>query len=291
AHRREEPGLIDALLSLASTRVLLAHDGRFATQGADGPHGAERVVTDLRAPSDELVAAALPEAEPLFLGADEDGAYVALVLPATTAPPGAPSWANLREAGERLDARDAGLAATTLALASWHATHRFCPRCGAPTAVSLAGWQRRCTIEGTPLYPRTDPAVIMAVTDDDDRLLLGHATHWPARRFSTLAGFVEAGESAEQALRREVLEEVSLPVTDIEYRGSQTWPFPASLMLAYRARATATEIVADGVEVGEARWFDRSGLRAASTSGEVLLPGRASIARALIEDWFGGVLP
>src|SRR5699024_7607264 len=116
-------------------------------------------------------------------------------------------------------------------------------------------------------------------------------THWPPRRFSTLAGYVEAGESAEQAVRREVLEEVALPVTEIEYQGSQTWPFPASLMLAFRARATATDLEVDGVEISEARWFDRAGLAAAASSGDVLLPGRASIARALIEDWYGGVLP
>src|SRR5690606_34499680 len=145
--------------------------------------------------------------------------------------------------------------------------HRFSPRCGTATEVSIAGWPRACVAEGTLLYPRTDPAVIMANPDEDDRLLLGHATHSPARRFATLAGFVEAGESAEQALRREVLEEVSLPVTEISYRGSQSWPFPASLMLAYRARATETAVVVDGVEIAEARWFDRAGLRAAAGSG------------------------
>ncbi len=300
---RGEPGLVDNLLALPGTRVLLAHGEKFAVlpdavagPTVAGPTTANHtvgtlVVADLRPPHDPAVLASLPLAQRYFLGSDDDGAYVALALPADSEPPAGCAWSSLREVGERLGARDAGLAATTAALTAWHASHRFCPRCGAPTEPSFAGWQRRCSVEGTEQYPRTDPAVIMAVTDDDDRLLLGHATHWPERRFSTLAGFVEAGESAEQALRREVLEEVALPIGSIEYRGSQTWPFPASLMLAYRARATATAIVVDGEEMGEARWFDRAGLRAATASGEVLLPGRASIARALIEDWHGASLP
>lgn len=293
---------MDELLARASTRVLLVHEGRFLAL----PDGGARAGADLRPASDPLVLRCASEAEAYFLGSDEDADYLALVLaggrpepaPMSATPPDATgpgavpaddglSWANLREVSEGLGPRDAGLVATTLALAAWHASHRFCPRCGAATEPSFAGWQRRCVREGSELYPRTDPAVIMAITDDDDRLLLGHATHWPERRFSTLAGFVEAGESAEQALRREVLEEVALAVTDIEYRGSQTWPFPASLMLAYRARATSTLVVVDGVEVGDARWFAREELRAASASGEILLPGRASIARALIEDWYG----
>jgi len=291
AARRDESGLLDALLDHEDTRVLIVHGGRFAarTDALDG--AAPETVADLRRSHDPAVRSLLAGAERIFLGTDDDGDHVALVLPEGTAPPEDLGWASLREVGERLGARDAGLVATTLALEAWHASHGFCPRCGAPTEVSFAGWQRRCTVEGTQLYPRTDPAVIMSVTDADDRLLLGHATHWPARRFSTLAGFVEAGESAEQAVRREVLEEVALPVDQIEYRGSQTWPFPASLMLAYTARATSTRIEVDGVEVGDARWFDRPALREAASSGEVLLPGRASVARALVEDWYGGRLP
>lgn len=300
AHRRDEPGLVARLLEEPSTRVVLARAGQVAVRSTTLAH--VDVVTsgtalDLLPADDAVVRVAAPLAERFFLGGDDSGDYVALVLPTGADDDTGPelgadrSWASLREIGGQLGARDAGLATTTIALASWHESHRFCSRCGAPTEPSYAGWQRRCTAEGTEMYPRTDPAVIMAVTDADDRLLLGRATHWPPRRFSTLAGFVEAGESAEQALRREVMEEVSLPVTDIVYRGSQTWPFPASLMLAYQARATSTTIVPDGVELAEARWFDRASLEAAATSGDVRLPGRASIARALVEEWFGGPLP
>ena len=298
AHLRARPDLLTELMAREGTRVVLARGARVAVRQT-------RTELYLRIPSDPVVTALAEHAQAMFLGTDDDGAYLALVHPAEPRPaadpepgtepdlgviPGA-QWQRLREVGHLLGPRDAGLAATAVALGAWHASHRFCARCGAPTEPSFAGWQRRCTAEGTELYPRTDPAVIMAVVDPADRILLAHATHWPERRFSTLAGFVEAGESAEQALRREVLEEVALPVTDLEYRGSQTWPFPASLMLAFQARTERTDVVVDGVEIEEARWFDRAGLEAAARSGEVILPGRASVARALVEEWFGGPLP
>jgi NAD+ diphosphatase len=188
-------------------------------------------------------------------------------------------------------ARDAGLGVAAVALAAWHRSHRCCPLCGTPTVVGFAGWVRHCPTDGRDQYPRTDPAVIMAVVDDDDRLLLGHAAQWPERRFSTLAGYVEPGEGLEQAVRREVDEEVGVAVGEVTYRGSQPWPFPASIMLAFVARATSTRITVDGVEVTQARWFTRAELAAAAESGEVLLPSRASIARALIEEWAGAPLP
>ncbi len=200
-------------------------------------------------------------------------------------------WSNLRTVGSTMAARDAGLGVTAVALAAWHRSHRCCPACGTPTVVGYAGWVRHCPTDGRDQYPRTDPAVIMAVVDDDDRLLLGHAAQWPERRFSTLAGYVEPGEGLEQAVRREVGEEVGVAVGEVTYRGSQAWPFPASIMLAFVARATSTQITVDGVEVTEARWFTRAELATAAESGEVLLPSRASIARALIEEWAEGPLP
>lgn len=200
-------------------------------------------------------------------------------------------WVSLRDAGADLPARDAGLATMAVALDEWHTRHPRCPRCGAPTVPAQAGWVRVCTADGSEHYPRTDPAIIVAVVDDDDRVLLGHNAAWPRGRFSTLAGFVEAGESAEHAVRREVLEETAVVVDALEYRGSQPWPFPASLMLAYRGHAATTDVRVDGVEVTQARWFSRDELAAGVRSGEVLLPMATSVAYALVTDWFGAPLP
>jgi len=200
-------------------------------------------------------------------------------------------WAALRDVGASLPAPDAGLATTAVALDAWHARHPRCPRCGGRTVVTQAGWVRVCVEDGTEHYPRTDPAIIVAVVDDDDRLLLGHNAVWPPGRFSTLAGFVEPGESAEHAVRREVAEETAVVVDGLEYRWSQPWPFPASLMLAYRAHASSTEVRVDGVEVTEARWFTREALAEAVASRTVLLPMGTSVAFALISEWFGGALP
>ncbi|MCU1432946.1 MAG: diphosphatase, partial [Actinotalea sp.] len=194
--------------------------------------------------------------------------YLALVVPGP--PNGAPDldgfpahewidppvrWATLREVGDALGDRDAGLAVSAVGLSAWHDRHPRCPLCGAATTAVQAGWVRRCTADGSDHYPRTDPAVIMAVTDVDGRLLLGHGAAWPDARFSTLAGYVEPGESLEGAVRREVAEEAGVVVGEVTYRGSQPWPFPASLMLAFTARAETTEVVVDGVELTEARWF------------------------------------
>ncbi|QHT56462.1 NAD(+) diphosphatase [Cellulomonas sp. H30R-01] len=210
--------------------------------------------------------------------------------PPTPLPPGA-RWSSLRVVGATLSARDAGLATSAVALDAWHARHPRCPRCGAATVATQAGWVRACTVDGSEHYPRTDPAVIMAVVDDADRLLLGHATAWAAHRWSTLAGFVEAGESLESAVRREVREETGVVVDTVEYRGSQPWPFPASLMVGFRAHARSTDVAVDGVELESARWFTRAELRDAVAAGDVIPPGPSSIARALVEDWYGGRLP
>jgi NAD+ diphosphatase len=153
------------------------------------------------------------------------------------------------------------------------------------TDVVLAGHVRRCPACDADHYPRTDPAVIVLVTDDDDRALLGRQASWPAGRFSTLAGFVEPGESLEAAVLREVREESGVVVDTVEYVASQPWPFPASLMLGYFARAATQPAAADGVELAEAAWFTRDALRAALASGEVGLPPATSISRRLIDAW------
>ncbi|NMR19019.1 NAD(+) diphosphatase [Cellulomonas fimi] len=300
AERRTEPDLVQRLLAEDGTRVLLVHRGLVATttQG-------DAVALELFAPS-AVGHATGPGRDWLFLGTDGPTSYLGLVLadlgtqasdaegfvvePGPDLVPGR-EWSHLRTVGARLTARDAGLATTAVALASWHTTHQRCPRCGSVTEPVQGGWVRRCPVDASDHYPRTDPAVIMAVVDDADRILLGHAGHWPERRFSTLAGYVEPGEPLEHAVRREVAEEVGVTVGAVSYRGSQPWPFPASLMLAFRAVALTSAITVDGTEITEARWFTRAELGAAASSGEVLLPMRASIARALVEEWFGGELP
>jgi NAD+ diphosphatase len=173
------------------------------------------------------------------------------------------------------------------ALANWHVAHQFCPRCGAPTEPEQAGWIRRCTRDSSEHYPRTDPAVIMAVVDDDDRLLLGRNAQWPEGRFSVLAGFVEPGESFEAAVVREVDEEVGIAVTDVTYLGNQPWPFPSSDMIGFRARATTTELRPDQVEMAEARWFTRDDYTQALRDKTIRTPSGISIAQRLIEHWLG----
>lgn len=178
-----------------------------------------------------------------------------------------------------------------VALENWQRLHRFCSRCGERTVIAAAGHIRRCPACGAEHYPRTDPAVIMLVTDDQDRALLGRQVHWPEGRFSTLAGFVEPGESIEQSVAREVFEEAGVTVGEVEYIASQPWPFPSSLMLGFMARATSAEINVDGEEIEEARWFSREDLKAAFESGEILPPFGISIAARLIELWYGKPLP
>lgn len=191
-------------------------------------------------------------------------------------------WLGLRAAATDLADADAALLVTATALGTWHRQHPRCPRCGAGTEVEQAGWVRRCPADGSEHWPRIDPAVIMLVHDGADRCVLGRGRSWPAGRYSALAGFVEPGESVEAAVAREVAEEVGLDVTDVEYRGSQPWPFPASLMFGFWARATGDDqLRVDPLELADARWFTRSQLR----EGVVRLPPRISIASEIITRW------
>ncbi|GAA0983223.1 NAD(+) diphosphatase [Nocardiopsis sp. NPDC006198] len=234
-----------------------------------------------------------PEGERYLLGAEGDRAYFAVCSPRELLATPVAEPASLREVGAVLDDRDTGLLTRAVALANWNATHRFCPRCGARTTPAASGHVRVCEEEGTEQYPRMDPAVIMLVhrdRDGDEEVLLGNNPHWDARRFSVLAGFVDAGESLEQAVVREVAEEAGVVVERPRYLSSQPWPFPRSLMMGYTARAVGeTERTDD--EIAVTRWFTRSELAEAVRTGEVLLPGRVSIARTLIEHWYGAELP
>ncbi|QJY44876.1 NAD(+) diphosphatase [Pseudonocardia broussonetiae] len=207
-------------------------------------------------------------------------------------------WVDLRMTGAVLDALGAGLFTTAVAALNWHDSARFCSRDGSPTHPANAGWHRHCEAAGHEEYPRTDPAVICLVHDGgtgpDARVLLARQPVWPARRYSVLAGFVEAGESLEACVLREIHEEVGATVSDVRYLGSQSWPFPRSLMVGFHAVAdpSVTLVPADG-EIAEAFWATRADVRAAlgegdwSASGEApfLLPGSVSIARSMIEAW------
>ncbi|HTR69466.1 MAG TPA: NAD(+) diphosphatase [Mycobacteriales bacterium] len=217
----------------------------------------------------------------LLLGVDsEDRAYWGTVAHELPARLGARPM-DLRSVGAALDDRDAGLLVALVALGNWHANHTHCPRCGGPTRVTQAGWSRTCDVDGSQHFPRTDPAVIVLLHDGADRALLGRQPTWPPGRYSTIAGFVEAGESAEQAVHREVLEETGVTVTDVSYRGSQPWPYPASLMLGYEARVSGGEASAADHELEDVRWFTRTELR----TGSAVMPPNASIAYWLITGW------
>jgi NAD+ diphosphatase len=191
---------------------------------------------------------------------------------------------DLREIGGHLTEAELDIAAAATAILHWHRMESLCPRCGGPTTVINGGFARHCTSCGEDHFPRTDPAVIVAVVDEDDRILLGGQEHW-GQRVSVLAGFVEAGESAEQAIHREVGEEVDVTLGAIHYFGSQPWPFPRSLMLGYFARATSTLINIDTDEISSADWYTREQLTARLEAGDLGLPGPSSIASRMIQAW------
>ncbi|MBA0051456.1 NAD(+) diphosphatase [Streptomyces sp. AJS327] len=285
ANQRLDEAWLAAAWSHPTTRVFVVSEGKALIEDT-GDGRTELVMM----PSFE---APITEAHRYFLGVDDDGVrYFALQkdsLPGRMDDVARP--AGLREAGVLLSERDCELLTHAIGLENWQRTHRFCSRCGERTVIAAAGHVRRCPPCGAEHYPRTDPAVIMLVTDDQDRALLGRQVHWPEGRFSTLAGFVEPGESLEAAVVREVAEEAGVTVGSVDYVGSQPWPFPSSLMLGFMAHATSPRIQVDGDEIEDARWFSREDLRLAINSGEVLPPSGISIASRLVERWYGAPLP
>lgn len=227
----------------------------------------------------------------VLLGADDAHEYVAIVNDAASID--VPLWAHIRQVGAALSAFDIGLAVTAVAMSQWHATHRHCTRCGEQTAPIQGGWARQCLADGSEHYPRTEPAMIVAVDDADGRILLGRRAGWTRGWFSTLAGFVEAGETVEACVVREVLEESGCEVdpASLRYLGSQPWPYPASLMLGYRATARTTSITHDESEMAQVRWFSRDEFVTECESGALRIPNRVAIAWHLIRDWFGEDIP
>ena len=278
AGRRADTDWLAAAWADPAARVLRLRAGRVAVRGTP-----PRLVLDQRVD--------VSEDRRLFLGSHDGVAYFAGVEDGPDLGDQDAAFLGLREVGALLDDRDAGLVVHAISLANWHATHTHCPRCGAPTRPENGGHTRRCGVDGSEHYPRTDPAVIMLVVDDDDRLLLGRQVSWGEGRFSTLAGFVEPGEALEAAVRREVREEVGIDVDAVAYLGSQPWPFPSSLMLGFTAHARGTEVHRYDGEIAETRWYTRDAMLADIEEGRLHTSPSISISRRLIEHWYGGPLP
>ena len=284
ADERSRLGLVEELRGDAATRVLVVRGD--AVQITDGPVPDLRLVRVAEAPEGAAWA---------FLGRTCEGAPLLLARTGGRDLP-EPGWASLRTVAGDLGAVDGDLLSTAVSLGRWLRDSAFCPRCGQACTLENAGWSRRCTGCGAEHFPRTDPAVIVAVTSDRDpeRLLLGSNALWGPNRYSCFAGFVEAGESAEAAVERELYEEAGVRVHDVRYRRSQPWPYPRSLMLGFRARAIDdAEARADGAEIAALRWFTRAEIGEALVRGDwttggdgLLLPGRASIAHGLIAEWY-----
>jgi NAD+ diphosphatase len=228
-----------------------------------------------------LPLAGLDGGAPLLLGLEDGHGLFAVDTPG----PAAGSLIPLRDAAARLSQAEGGLAAYAAGLANWHRAHPHCARCGAATDVAEAGFVRRCPACGAHHHPRTDPVVIMLVLDGD-RVLLGRQPTWPPGRYSALAGFVEPGESLEEAVAREVLEEAGVEIRDARYVASQPWPFPSSLMLGFMADHAAGEPAARDGELDDARWFTRAEVQdAVDGRGVFAVPPPLAIARRLIDAW------
>ncbi|KLO29276.1 NADH pyrophosphatase [Mycolicibacter heraklionensis] len=237
-----------------------------------------------------------PPSDAVFLGRIEDGRHVWAVRDALRAPADLDvSVLDIRATGDIFDDVSAQLVSSAIALLNWHDNARFSAVDGTPTKPVRGGWARANPVTGVEEFPRIDPAVICLVHDGADRVVLARQHNWPVRMFSLLAGFVEAGESFEACVVREVHEEVGLAVRDVTYLGSQPWPFPRSLMVGFHAVAdpAQTFVFSDG-EITEAAWFTRDDVRAALSAGawnsgnpdaKLLLPGSISIARTIIESW------
>lgn len=294
AASRDNPDLFDVLWANPATRILAVHEGKVLLDLE--PHG-DRAALKLL--SIEAVTSAQFR---VYLGKTAEGGNEPAATPIVLAvlsqnsanhlEPNADAWHEIRRSRVKLSDRDSALYLQALALANFHLTHSHCARCGKPTMIQQGGWSRLCLEDQRQTFPRTDPAIIVAVTDEEDRILLGSQGVWEANRWSVLAGFVEAGEDLTATVIREVEEESGVLVTGVEYFGSQAWPFPHSLMVGFRAKLDkaipSQTLRPDGVEIVKVRWFTRADVRSGIADGSLILPGPITIARRLIEDWYGG---
>lgn len=291
AHMRADAEWVAARLRDPETRVVPVWRSRSLVLPLDDDGAAyEPVYLSL----DAAREVAEPETEWVFLGLDSGCPVFAADLAsdgfAEREPlEGLGTFLDLHRMGAMLSRHDGSLLAYARGVTTWSTRHRFCGRCGHPTTPTDGGHVRRCSNElcEEQHFPRTDPAIIVLVADGD-HCLLGRKDVWPDGVYSTLAGFVEPGESLSEAVRREVLEESGIEVGDVRYRSSQPWPFPSSLMLGFHATRIGGELQVDGVELEDARFFHRSEFEGRRDIG-LRLPSRVSIARRLIEDWLAGV--
>ncbi|HST73986.1 MAG TPA: NAD(+) diphosphatase [Acetobacteraceae bacterium] len=285
AERREDAQWIATALANPESLFVPVWRARNLVKGADGPSSQAVYLTGEAAATLQMAGGPWS-----FLGLLDGRAVFAVDIstaddPVPLLPPEIGTFVDLRAVGGgRLPAGDASVLAHARGLMHWRVKNRFCGVCGAPCETRTAGHMMQCSQCGVQHFPRTDPAVIMLVYRGDS-CLLGHSTRFPnTTMYSTLAGFVEPGESLEEAVRREVLEEVGVEVGEVNYHSSQPWPFPANIMLGYYGEALTERITIDPTEIKDARWFSRDEIRNPEAHG-FLLPRGDSIARRLIEDW------
>ena len=299
AEQRQDPHWVAARLARPSTRIVPVWRDRNLIDGFEAASPRPIAVMPRGADAARIIDRA---SEITFLGLDGDGAVFAADLSAFEQAPaldlaGGGAFVDLRKTGPLMAAGEGALLAYARGLLHWHRQQHFCSRCGQSTESRHGGHMRACANPacGRETFPRIDPAVIMLIEyvppDGTPPLcLLGHHVRMPSGAYSTLAGFVEPGESLEEAVAREVLEEVGVRVTEVRYQGSQPWPFPSSIMLGFRARAENTVITLDENELADARWFTAAELRAFGEWGDpdvaLRIPRRDSIARFLVDTWW-----
>lgn len=270
---RARAQLLDELIVDTQRRVVITQRGQLLMRDGELLHDPDPEIAGVSAYLGALVRA--EQRTPLELR----------ILTGENAPHG--DWVGLRELINHPDPLLAEVATTAIALTNWHSAQRHCPSCGSVLEHRQAGWVLGCSECGTLVWPRTDPAIIVLVEDAAGRVLLGSNAMWEHNRYSLLAGFVEPGESLESAVVREIAEESGVIVSQPRYLASQSWPLPQSLMLGFRALAESDALTPDGEEILDLRWFDRDSIQ----SADILLPRRGSLARRLLEDWFGGPIP
>ncbi len=233
-----------------------------------------------------------PGATSIFLGLHRDGAHFAIDVSGSPDPSaegilaGLGTFADLRTVAEEIDPGDAAILAQAKSLIDWHQRHGFCANCGGPTMLADAGYKRYCEACNTEHFPRTDPVVIMLALHED-KCLLGRQAKWPQGFYSALAGFVEPGETIEEAVARELMEEAGIKIGDVLFHSTQPWPYPSSLMIGCYARATTTEITVDMNELSDAKWFSREEIRSSlqKANNDLRMPPPLAIAHQLVKSW------